>query len=155
MQGPNRIIAELSMAKLDRAIYSDRQLEAVMEDFWFNHFNVFANKGADKWLLTSYVRDTIRPHTMGKFQDLLVATAKSPAMLFFLDNCLSADPAAVARWKPKENMRRARYQGAFAGGSMPTPGTFPGPATGPARCRSNRRSKETRSAASTKIMAAK
>ena len=92
LQGPNRIVAELSMAKLDRAIYSDRQLEAVMEDFWFNHFNVFANKGDDKWLLTSYERDTIRPHTMGKFQDLLVATAKSPAMLFYLDNCLSADP---------------------------------------------------------------
>ena len=70
IQGPNRIIAELSMAKLDRAVYSQRQLEAVMEDFWFNHFNVFANKGADRWLLTSYVRDTIRPHTMGKFRGL-------------------------------------------------------------------------------------
>ncbi len=133
LQGPNRIIAELSMAKLDRAIYSDRQLEAVMEDFWFNHFNVFANKGADKWLLTSYERDTIRPHTMGKFPDLLVATAKSPAMLFYLDNFLSADPTAVARMEAEKDMRRARYQGAFVGGSMPTPGTFPGPATGPAR----------------------
>ncbi|MGA8678589.1 MAG: DUF1800 domain-containing protein [Candidatus Acidiferrales bacterium] len=133
LQGPNRIVAELSMAKLDRAIYSDRQLEAVMEDFWFNHFNVFANKGDDKWLLTSYERDTIRPHTMGKFQDLLIATAQSPAMLFFLDNYLSADPAAVARMEAERDMRRARYQGAFVGGSMPTPGTFPGPATGPAR----------------------
>ena len=131
LQGPNRIIAELSMAKVDRAIYSERQLEAVMDDFWFNHFNVFANKGDDKWLLTSYERDTIRPHTMGKFQDLLIATAKSPAMLFFLDNYLSADPAAVARLEAERNFRRARYQGAFAGGSMPTPGTFPGPATGP------------------------
>ena len=81
--GPQRIVVELSMAKLDRAIYSNRQLEAVMEDFWFNHFNVFAGKGDDRWLLTSYVRDTIRPHTMGKFQDLLIATAKSPAMLFY------------------------------------------------------------------------
>jgi uncharacterized protein (DUF1800 family) len=133
LQGPNRIIADLSMAKLDRAIYSDRQLEAVMEDFWFNHFNVFANKGDDKWLLTSYERDTIRPHTMGKFQDLLVATAKSPAMLFYLDNFLSADPAAVARMEAEKDLRRARYQGALVGGSMPTPGTFPGPATGPAR----------------------
>jgi uncharacterized protein (DUF1800 family) len=131
LQGPNRIIAELSMAKVDRAIYSERQLAAVMEDFWFNHFNVFANKGDDKWLLTSYERDTIRPRTMGKFQDLLIATAKSPAMLFFLDNYLSADPAAVARLEAERNFRRARYQGAFAGGSMPTPGTFPGPATGP------------------------
>jgi uncharacterized protein (DUF1800 family) len=129
LQGPNRIIAELSMAKVDRAVYSNRQLQAVMEDFWFNHFNVFANKGDDKWFLAAYERDTIRPHAMGKFSDLLLATAKSPAMLFFLDNYLSADPAAVARQEALKNFRRARYQGAFAGGSMPTPGTFPGPAT--------------------------
>jgi uncharacterized protein (DUF1800 family) len=129
LQGPNRIIAELSMAKVDRAVYSNRQLQAVMEDFWFNHFNVFANKGDDKWFLTAYERDTIRPHAMGKFQDLLLATAKSPAMLYYLDNYLSADPAAVARMEAEKNFRRARYQGAFAGGSMPTPGTFPGPAT--------------------------
>ncbi len=114
LQGPNRIIAELSMAKVDRAVYSNRQLQAVMEDFWFNHFNVFANKGDDKWLLTAYERDTIRPHAMGKFQDLLLATAKSPAMLFFLDNYLSADPAAVARhgsaekFSPRALSRRVR-----------------------------------------------
>jgi uncharacterized protein (DUF1800 family) len=130
VQGPNRILAELSMAKLDRAVYSDRQLEAVMEDFWFNHFNVFANKGADKWLLTSYVRDTIRPRTMGKFEDLLIATAKSPAMLFFLDNWLSADPAAVAEKQREMAMRRQRYGGVFGGVFPPQPGTFPGPATG-------------------------
>jgi uncharacterized protein (DUF1800 family) len=130
IQGPGRIIAELSMAKLDRAVYSDRQLEAVMEDFWFNHFNVYAGKGADRWLLTSYVRDTIRPHTMGKFEDLLIATAKSPAMLFFLDNWLSADPAAAAQMQREQAMRRQRYQGIFGGGFPPTPGTFPGPATG-------------------------
>jgi len=129
LQGPNRIVAELSMAKVDRAVYSKRQLEAVMEDFWFNHFNVFANKGDDKWYLTAYERDTIRPHAMGKFSDLLLATSKSPAMLYFLDNYLSADPGAVARQEALKNFRRARYQGAFAGGSMPTPGTFPGPAT--------------------------
>jgi uncharacterized protein (DUF1800 family) len=129
LQGPNRIIAELSMAKVDRAVYSNRQLQAVMEDFWFNHFNVFANKGDDKWFLTAYERDSIGPHAMGKFQDLLLATAKSPAMLYYLDNYLSADPAAVARAEAEKNFRRARYQGAFAGGSMPTPGTFPGPAT--------------------------
>jgi uncharacterized protein (DUF1800 family) len=120
MQGPGRIIADLSMGKLDRAIYSNRQLETVMEDFWFNHFNVFANKGADRWLLTSYVRDTIRPHTMGKFQDLLVATAKSPAMLFFLDNWLSVDPAAFQRRQQEMAMRRARFQGRF-GTDFPFP----------------------------------
>jgi uncharacterized protein (DUF1800 family) len=125
--GPNRITAELSMAKMDRAVYSNRQLQAVMEDFWFNHFNVFANKGADKWMMTSYVRDTIRPHVFGKFPDLLLATAHSPAMLFYLDNHLSADPAAVARMQQEKAMRRARY----GGFTPPTPGTFPGPATAP------------------------
>ena len=120
MQGPGRIIAELSMAKIDRAVYSQRQLEAVMEDFWFNHFNVFANKGADRWMLTGYVRDTIRPHTMDKFQDLLIATAKSPAMLFFLDNWQSVDPVAFKEHQQEIAMRRARYQGMFGGG-FPNP----------------------------------
>src|SRR3984885_5420115 len=130
IQGPNRMIAELSVAKLDRAVYRQRPLEAGMEDFWFNHFNVFANKGADRWLLTGYVRDTIRPHTMGKFADLLTATAKSPAMLFFLDNWQSVDPVAFKEHQQEIAMRRARYQGMFAEGSPPTPGTFPGPVTG-------------------------
>lgn len=127
IQGPGRIVADLSMAKLDRAVYSERQLEAVMEDFWFNHFNVFAGKGADRWLLTSYVRDTIRPHTMGKFQDLLIATAKSPAMLFFLDNWLSVDPIAFQRHQQEVQMRRQRFQGAFAGGFGADPRSFPTP----------------------------
>jgi uncharacterized protein (DUF1800 family) len=132
LQGPGRMLAELSMAKLDRAVYSDRQLEAIMEDFWFNHFNVFGSKGDDRWLLTYYVRDTIRPHTMGKFQDLLLATAKSPAMLFYLDNWMSVDPTAFALAQQEKNGgRRARYQGAFAGGMPPTPGTFPGPTMDP------------------------
>jgi uncharacterized protein (DUF1800 family) len=131
LQGPGRIVAELSMAKVDRAIYSNRQLQAVMEDFWFNHFNVFANKAEDKWLITSYVRDTIRPHTMGKFEDLLLATAKSPAMLIYLDNSQSADPAAIRRMDAEKAMRRPRYGGAFAGGAAATPGTFPGPVTSP------------------------
>ncbi len=116
IQGPERIVAELSMAKMDRAIYSNRQLEAVMEDFWFNHFNVYAGKGADRWFLTSYVRDTIRPHTMGKFSDLLLATAKSPAMLFFLDNWMSVDPTAFQKAQRENEMRRAqraRYGGIF------------------------------------------
>jgi uncharacterized protein (DUF1800 family) len=104
--GPQRPVTELSMAKMDRAIYSQRQLEAQMEDFWFNHFNVYAGKNEDKWMLTAYVRDTIRPHTMGKFQDLLIATAKSPAMLIYLDNWLSADPDAARRAQVQGLMRR-------------------------------------------------
>ncbi len=127
IQGPGRIVAELSMAKVDRAIYSQRQLEAVMEDFWFNHFNVYANKGADRWFLTSYVRDTIRPRTLGKFDDLLIATAKSPAMLFFLDNWQSVDPDAFQKWRQQMEGRR-RFQGMFRGGfTPPMPGEFPRP----------------------------
>jgi uncharacterized protein (DUF1800 family) len=65
-----------------------------MVDFWTNHFNVFANKGADRWLLTAYDRDTIRPFALAKFSELLEATAKSPAMLFYLDNFQSVSPDA-------------------------------------------------------------
>jgi uncharacterized protein (DUF1800 family) len=132
LQGPPRMLAELSMAKLDRAVYSQRQLEAIMEDFWFNHFNVFGGKGDDRWLLTYYVRDTIRPNTMGKFQDLLIATAKSPAMLFYLDNWMSADPVAFQKAQQAKNGgNHARYQGAFESGMPPTPGTFPAPTMDP------------------------
>ena len=94
LNAPGRIIGELAQAKLLRAVYSERQLQEVMVDFWSNHFNVFAAKGANKWLITAYVRDVIRPHAMGKFKDLLAATAKSPAMLFYLDNWMSANPNA-------------------------------------------------------------
>ena len=86
--------AELQASRILRAVYSERQLQEVMVDFWTNHFNVFAGKGADRWLLTSYDRDTIRPNAMGKFSDLLQATAQSPAMLFYLDNFQSVSPNA-------------------------------------------------------------
>jgi uncharacterized protein (DUF1800 family) len=96
MNNPQSVVAdELVQAKLLRAIYSERQLEEVMTDFWFNHFNVFMNKGADRVLLTNYEQDVIRPHALGKFEDLLVATAKSPAMLFYLDNWLSVGPESM------------------------------------------------------------
>jgi len=94
---PQRVIEELAMAKVTRAIYSERQLQQVMDDFWFNHFNVYAAKGEDRWYLTPYERDVIQPHTLGKFKDLVTATAKSPAMLFYLDNFLSVDPNAAQR----------------------------------------------------------
>jgi uncharacterized protein (DUF1800 family) len=86
---------ELVQAKLLRAIYSDRQLEQVMTDFWFNHFNVFVGKGPERVLITNYEQDVIRPHALGKFEDLLVATAKSPAMLFYLDNWMSEGPNSL------------------------------------------------------------
>lgn len=91
---PQRIMTELQASRILRAVYSERQLNEVMVDFWTNHFNVFSGKGADRWLLTSYDRDTIRPNAMGKFSELLLATAQSPAMLFYLDNFQSVSPNA-------------------------------------------------------------
>jgi uncharacterized protein (DUF1800 family) len=109
---PQRVVAELGMAKVARAIYSERQLQQVMDDFWFNHLNVFAGKGEDRYYLTSYERDVIQPHTLGKFKDLLTASAKSPAMLFYLDNFLSADPRAAQREAQERYARQmARYRG--------------------------------------------
>jgi len=96
MNNPQGVIQdELVQAKLLRAVYSERQLEEVMTDFWFNHFNVFVGKGADRLFLPNYEQDVIRPHALGKFEDLLVATAKSPAMLFYLDNWLSVGPNSM------------------------------------------------------------
>jgi uncharacterized protein (DUF1800 family) len=126
---PQRIVAELSMAKMTRAVYSERQLQEMMVDFWYNHFNIYAAKGADRWLITEYERDAIRPHAMGKFRDLLGATAKSPAMLFFLDNWLSADPVAWQKLQQEQQERRQMRGGTFGGGPFGMP-RFPqgGPA---------------------------
>jgi uncharacterized protein (DUF1800 family) len=108
MSTPQLVVtAELAQAKLLRSIYSERQLEEVMTDFWFNHFNVFMGKGPEHLLLTNYEQQVIRPHALGKFEDLLVATAKSPAMLFYLDNWQSVGPNSMqARGIPS---RPARY----------------------------------------------
>jgi uncharacterized protein (DUF1800 family) len=112
MNNPQSVVAdELAQAKLLRAIYSDRQLQEVMTDFWFNHFNVFANKGADRILITNYEQDVIRPRALGKFEDLLVATAKSPAMLFYLDNWLSVGPNSMqAVGMPARPVRGGPYR---------------------------------------------
>jgi uncharacterized protein (DUF1800 family) len=110
---PQRVVEELAMAKVTRAIYSERQLQQVLDDFWFNHFNVFAGKGEDRWYLTSYERDVIQPRTLGKFKDLLMATAESPAMLFYLDNFLSADPKAGERQAAVRAMRQQARRGRF------------------------------------------
>jgi uncharacterized protein (DUF1800 family) len=89
-----RVFAELSEAKVIRAVYSERQLEEVLVDFWFNHFNVFGRKGQTGIYLGEYERDVIRPRVFGTFRDLLGATAKSPAVLFYLDNWQSVAPQA-------------------------------------------------------------
>ncbi len=94
LEPPQRMVGELNASRILRAAYSERQLQEVMVDFWSNHFNIYAPKGADKWFLTSYDRDVIRPNALGNFRDLLEQTAKSPAMLFYLDNFQSVSPNA-------------------------------------------------------------
>jgi uncharacterized protein (DUF1800 family) len=118
------VVQELSQAKLLRAIYSERQLEEVMTDFWFNHFNVFIGKGPERLLVTNYEQQVIRPHALGKFEDLLTATAKSPAMLFYLDNWMSVGPnSAQAQGVPARP--RVRY------GPYGRPRIYPGPNRNP------------------------
>jgi uncharacterized protein (DUF1800 family) len=95
--GPRVVGAEVLATRLIRDVYSQRQLQAVMTDFWLNHFNVYIRKNQNEpYLLPAYERDTIRPHALGKFEDLLVATAKSPAMLLYLDNAQSIGPDSLA-----------------------------------------------------------
>src|SRR6266511_5324716 len=114
---PQEVVQESQQAKILRAVYSERQLQEVMTDFWFNHFNVYVQKGPDRILTASYERDAIRPNVFGKFEDLLKATAEHPAMLFYLDNWMSASPNAKM---PDRNeirrMRRERRFGGFGGG---------------------------------------
>ena len=102
------VLAELVQQKVLRAAYSERQLEEVLVDFWFNHFNVFAGKGPTRLYLTEYERDAIRPHVLGRFRDLLGATAQSPAMLFYLDNWQSASAARRATERPTAARPRRR-----------------------------------------------
>jgi uncharacterized protein (DUF1800 family) len=100
LSNPSGVIAnELPQAKLMREIYSERQLLEVMTDFWFNHFNVYLYKNQDVYYTTPYERDVIRGHALGKFYDLLLATAQSPAMLMYLDNWQSLGPHSPAAGK--------------------------------------------------------
>ena len=106
---PQSVVAnDLVEGKLLRAIYSDHQLEELLDDFWFNHFNVFMNKGGERYFVPTYERESIRPHIFGKFRDLLLATAKSPAMLFYLDNWQSVAPdlADKAPRRPNQKMKQ-------------------------------------------------
>ena len=102
---PFRITAELQAAKIIRAVTSERQLEEVMVDFWFNHFNVFAGKGDVRWYVSAYEREAIRPHALGTFPDLVRATARHPAMLFYLDNWLSARPDFIVPAGPNRGRK--------------------------------------------------
>ena len=102
---PTLLVAgEVLQTRLLTDIYSQRQLQAVMTDFWLNHFNVYLKKGPfAPWYLVDYQQNVIAPHAMGKFEDLLVATAKSPAMLFYLDNHSSIGPHSLAAERAQAN----------------------------------------------------
>jgi len=104
---PRQVYLELATDRMLRATYSERQLQEVMVDFWSNHFNVYAKKNVLQWYLPAYDRDTIRPHALGKFRDLLLATARSPAMLYYLDNFQSVSPDADLASRMRANPKRA------------------------------------------------
>src|SRR5439155_21708751 len=123
-----RQVETLASDKILRAMYSERQLQEVLVDFWFNHFNVYAGKGRTAEYRPEYERDVIRPHVFDHFRDLLEADAKSPAMLFYLDNWLSADPNAEQRIEQMRQQaanqratRRVQRPGRFGGFPAPIP----------------------------------
>ena len=106
--GPRVVAAEALEERMLRDVYSERQLQAVMDDFWLNHFSVYVKKNQnEQFFLASYERDAVLPNSMGKFEDLLVATAKSPAMLMYLDNWLSIGPDSAAARRVKRFAQRA------------------------------------------------
>jgi len=114
-----KIVGDVQSAKLARAVVSERQLDEVMVDFWENHFSVFSGKGQTRLFLASYDRDVIRPRALGKFRNLLEAVAKSPAMLFFLDNWQSAADSL------HPTLATARQQRSRLGGFRPGIGRLP------------------------------
>src|ERR1041384_250044 len=119
---------ELPELVVVRGVESDRQLAEIMADFWTNHFNVFVGKNLDRVYLPDYIEHTIRPRVFGRFEDLLIATAKSPAMMVYLDNARTVAP----RSRPPQTDRRARRRfPLFARGFRGGPGRFPMP-MGPA-----------------------
>ena len=123
-------LGEIATSRVARAVMSERQLQEVMVDFWENHFNVFAGKDRTRYFLQEYDANTIRPQAMGKFRDLLGAVAKSPAMLYYLDNWqsvadsgrptlsparrLAAERGAVARRGARTNTGQGAGRGAAA-----------------------------------------
>lgn len=104
----NQIVRDLSASRVLRAVYSERQLEEQMVDFWTNHFNVYARKGAVRWYLPSYDRDVIRKNALGNFKDLVIGTAQHPAMLFYLDNFQSVSPDSNLNQNNRNQQRLQR-----------------------------------------------
>lgn len=99
-------LGNIAMAKLTRHVLSERQLEEVMVDFWTDHFNVFARKGAVRLFAGDYIERAIRPHALGKFSELLLSTARHPAMLLYLDNARSVASRGKGRRGLNENYAR-------------------------------------------------
>jgi uncharacterized protein (DUF1800 family) len=102
---PVVVAAQLQAARVTRAVMSERQLEEVMVGFWFNHFNVYAQKGPVRWMVPAYEREAIRPYALGRFRDLVLATARHPAMLFYLDNWVSTRADFVVPGGPNAGRR--------------------------------------------------
>lgn len=115
LRPPNELLPQIVANRLLRAVYSERQLQEVMVDFWQNHFNVFSGKQASRWYIPSYERDVLRKHALGSFKDLLTATAQHPAMLFYLDNFESVAPTVNNR---ADNRQMERVQRAVRNGNI-------------------------------------
>ena len=109
-RGPRRILADMSSARLTRAVHSERQLEEMMTAFWFDHFNVLWGKGATRWLVSDDERTAMRGNVFGKFEDMVLATARHPAMLFYLDNFQSVAPDSSLRAKDRRDEVARRMQ---------------------------------------------
>ncbi len=124
-EGPRQVLMELAREQLWRAAFSQRQLQEVMVHFWMNHFNIYAEKGVNKWLLTSFEQDAIRPNALGNFSQLLTATAQSPAMLFYLDNWLSVGPNSQAANGPADGRPRPVAFGRSGGAAALRPNGKP------------------------------
>lgn len=118
---PRRILVGMSGAKLMRAAHGERQLEEMMVDFWFDHFNIFFQKGPNRWLVQDYEENAIRPHVFGTFEEMLVATASHPAMLLYLDNARSG---SVDTAEVRSNMRE--MAGLASGGARGRASIHPG-----------------------------
>jgi uncharacterized protein (DUF1800 family) len=110
MGKPAEILMQLAQQQILRSVYSERQLNEVMVDFWTNHFNIFWAKQANKYLLTEYIQEVIRPNAMGSFEQMLKATAHSPAMLVYLDNWLSVDPSTSQKLQQQKQARQERFE---------------------------------------------
>ena len=113
-----QILPQITANRVLRAVYSEKQLQEVMVDFWQNHFNVFAGKAAVRWYIPSYERDVLRKNALGNFKDLVVGTAQHPAMLFYLDNFESMSPNTQG---PGQNQNAQRLQQLVRNGGQITP----------------------------------